>query len=810
MTISSFPVVCTSITTERLPHARVLARSVARHHASEQLIALIVDGEIREGDDEPFDVVYPDALSLPMDAFHELALCLKSDDLAASLVPALLKALRARFEDRSVVYLDAETALFSPLDELGTLAEEHDVVVVPRVLSAIPSDGYDPDEIELTQLGTFDSGCVAVGQGAQVFLSWWEHSLLSAANLDGARLAIAQTFLDDVPRLFGAHVLSDPGYAIASWNAHERALHLGEDGTYRVGEARLRTLHLKGFDPEKPSLISSEVGDHPRVLLSEHLELAALCAKYAQELIECGSRSLRGEPRFVRFSDGTLVDDRMRRLVRRDRAKRASTMRDSIPDPFAADRLAEFYAWLASPDVEDIVAPMLPRYFLEVYKDRSDLQWHFPRVGTADAKQFRLWVGSHGLFEENVCLGLQRAIEESHWWSAPTGARIAPPDHLHPGVAFAGHLLSATGVGEAGRLVLDALVRAGIEVRAIATESAAPYGDLGVRDEQGVADRTTNIVWINADQLPGFASVIGPEFFEGRYTVGGWVWETEKLPASMATSAQLVDEIWVPSDYVRAAIEPVVDRDVYVFPHPVVEPPHAGSFERSRYEIPEGFMFLFMFDFLSSFERKNPLAVISAFEKAFAPGSGPILILKSVHGDKHLGDLERLRLASAERNDVFVVDGRFDAASRGALLASCDCYVSLHRSEGFGLVLAEAMALEKPVIATGYSGNLQFMDEETAFLVPARMTRVGPNVAPYEEDGLWADPDVDAAAAHMRRVYERPELARHTAELARRRVLEGFGMDRAVRFVTDRMKEIESIRSNGYVSGVAEAARARL
>jgi glycosyltransferase involved in cell wall biosynthesis len=708
------------------------------------------------------------------------------------------------------VYLQAETALFSPLDGLGALGQMHKVVLCPRVLSPLLNDDLDPDELALTQIGIYDFGCVASSQGAQTFLSWWNHALFSMANIDGARPAVAQAFLDDAPRLFGAHVLSDPGYGVASWNAHERALRQGESGAYQVENVPLRTVRLEGFDPEQPALLSQVARGHPRVLLSEHLVLANLCEQFAKDLRESEAPAILGELNFRKLPDGTVVDDRMRRLVRRARGMRAATNNVWIPDPFVSASLPEFYAWLASPDVDDAVAPMLPRYFREVYADRSDLQWHFPRVGTVDARHFRQWVESYGLIEEDICLGLRSALEQSRWWSAPTGAVIAPADQLQPGVAFAGQLLTATGIGEAGRLVLDAFVRAGFEVRPIATENSGTAHDRTLSDAQGIADRATNIVWVNADQLPGFASVIGPEFFDGRYTVGGWVWETDKLPVSMAKSADLVDEIWVPSDYVRGAIEPVVDKPVFVFPHPVVEAPLPASFDRSAHGIPPGFMFLFMFDFLSSFERKNPLAVIAAFEKAFAPEDGPILVVKSLNGDKHLAELERLRLFAAERADVIVVDHRFDSVTRHALLSSCDCYVSLHRSEGFGLVLAEAMALAKPVVATGYSGNLQFMDEETAYLVPVQMCRVGSHAVPYEQDGMWANPDIDAAAAHMRRIYDAPDLAQRKGELARRRVLENFGMDRAVQFVKARMEGIDSLRREGYVSAVAEAARMRL
>jgi glycosyltransferase involved in cell wall biosynthesis len=144
------------------------------------------------------------------------------------------------------------------------------------------------------------------------------------------------------------------------------------------------------------------------------------------------------------------------------------------------------------------------------------------------------------------------------------------------------------------------------------------------------------------------------------------------------------------------------------------------------------------------------------------------------------------------------------------MIAMSDCYVSLHRAEGFGLTIAEAIALGKPVIATGYSGNLEFMDDETGYLVPYEMTTVGPGAAPYYADGRWAEPDLDAAAGTMRRVVECRDEALRKAEAARRRVLREHGRERAARFVTERFNAIQEKRRLGYRSDVADAVRRRL
>ena len=144
-----------------------------------------------------------------------------------------------------------------------------------------------------------------------------------------------------------------------------------------------------------------------------------------------------------------------------------------------------------------------------------------------------------------------------------------------------------------------------------------------------------------------------------------------------------------------------------------------------------GFLFLFAFDFFSIIERKNPLGLVRAFTQAFRPGEGPTLVLKTINGEKRLTDLERLRVAAADRPDIRLVDEYYTSEQKNALLRLCDCYVSLHRSEGFGLTMAEAMGLAKPVIATAYSGNMDFMSHENSYLVDYETSEVPADSDPY-------------------------------------------------------------------------------
>jgi glycosyltransferase involved in cell wall biosynthesis len=296
----------------------------------------------------------------------------------------------------------------------------------------------------------------------------------------------------------------------------------------------------------------------------------------------------------------------------------------------------------------------------------------------------------------------------------------------------------------------------------------------------------TNLICVNADLLATFHAEVGPAFFADRRSIAVWFWEIARFPAVLHHAFELVDEVWVASGFVRDSIARETSKPVHVVPLPI-EPPTSPARTRSELGLPDGFLFLFSFDFLSIFERKNPLGLIAAYTQAFTPDGGAALVIKSINGDHDQRSLARLRQAAAGRNDIRVLDGYVSVAENHATIAACDCYVSLHRSEGYGLTMAEAMAHAKPVIATGYSGNLDFMTEENSYLVPYRLSAVPEGCEPYPAGAEWAEPDVAAASRLMRRVFENREDAGARGRRARDELLARFTLERTATFLQDRL-----------------------
>jgi glycosyltransferase involved in cell wall biosynthesis/SAM-dependent methyltransferase len=378
-----------------------------------------------------------------------------------------------------------------------------------------------------------------------------------------------------------------------------------------------------------------------------------------------------------------------------------------------------------------------------------------------------------------------------------------PPQLASLGVNAVGYLRGGLGLGQAARLYVQALHAAGVPVRTTTVDVNLP--DVVGPDGRRAQIKTTefadlhvegelpfNLICVNAPELPAFHAELGPEFFADRYTIGVWAWEVDIVPASWDRAFALVDEIWVYSRYVEEILSHVSPVPVVRVPLPIVAPAAGGDL--TGLHLPDGFTFLFLFDFYSTLARKNPVGLVEAFTRAFTPGEGPQLVLKSHNGDFKPDRLAHLNAAIGGRPDIHVVDRFLSDADMAALMRRADCYVSLHRAEGFGLTLGETMALGKPVIATGFSANLDFMTAENSYLVRHRETLVGDEGENYPAQGTWAEPDLDHAAELMRHVWEHQDEARERGERARREIAEHFSLEAVGEAARSRLKRLAGVR----------------
>jgi glycosyltransferase involved in cell wall biosynthesis len=740
--------VCTIIARNYWAHARTLAACLAEQHPDVILKVLVIDGDtetVAAASRERFDVVLPDAIGIDRREFHRMAAMYDVLELSTAVKPWLIRSL-LKEDGTPVIYLDPDVEIFTPITEAAELAEARGIVLTPHTLEALPNDGYEPSELTILGSGTYNLGFIAVGRDAFGFLDWWADHLRRDGLISKEEgMFVDQRWIDLTPSLFDVDIVRDPGWNVAYWNLAQRPITRFGNRIEAAGRP-LRFFHYSGFDPDRPRL-SLFQGENPRVRLEDQPVVAELCERYARRLIEAGYRAYsRVVYGFAHTSTGLSLDQTARRLYRRELVKAERTGAPEPPNPFEPEARDDFESWLRDPAGSHGVT----RYLRAVHTDRPMLQAEFRDIDGPDGRALVWWALTHGMKNGDV---LPRLLEAE---SADGGPTI-------PGVNVAGYMRAESGVGEAGRLLVAALDAARIP-RTIGTYDNTTARQQAAVPENGERiEHPIDLICVNADQLHHFLEDTGAD--RQRYRIGAWAWEVDTLPEWMARAADHVDEIWTYSAHAAHAIGAATAKPVRIVPPPILRPA-SRPLSRAELGLPDGFVFLFAFDFASVVERKNPIAAIDAFGRAFAGREDVHLVIKTVGGDAHQRELKRLERAAAAHRNVQIRDGYVNQEEHQALVAACDAFVSLHRAEGFGLHLAEAMAHGKPVIATAYSGNLEFMDDTNSVLVPFELVDVPEGCDPYPSSARWAEPDIDAAAEAMRTIASDPVLARTIGERA--------------------------------------------
>jgi glycosyltransferase involved in cell wall biosynthesis len=348
---------------------------------------------------------------------------------------------------------------------------------------------------------------------------------------------------------------------------------------------------------------------------------------------------------------------------------------------------------------------------------------------------------------------VRRRVEAEVAERAFQSRRAKVLSELVPGpLVLSGFMSDVTGIGRAGRMTLGALKAAGY--RPIVHDLR--------RDPRGEKVRAAKGgVWLahcNAPEAAYFVMQSG--LAEGRYRIGYWAWELPDLPADWAKVAPLFHELWAPSEFVADAIRRGTARwgiPVKVVPHPLPEVTDVVS-RRTKFAVPDGaFAFLSMYDVRSTAARKNPMGAIEAFQKAFAPDRWDVVLLvKVVAAHESISCLNDLKRRCAGWDNIQIIEEHLSDADADALIASADVFVSLHRSEGFGLSIAQAMAMGRTALVTDWSGNVDFAQAGVVrisyLLVPVN----DPSGRYHMKDQVWAEPDLDVAVKAMVELADTP------------------------------------------------------
>ncbi|MDR2872200.1 MAG: glycosyltransferase family 4 protein [Xanthomonadaceae bacterium] len=364
------------------------------------------------------------------------------------------------------------------------------------------------------------------------------------------------------------------------------------------------------------------------------------------------------------------------------------------------------------------------------------------------------------------------------------------------GVNIFAYFRGQFGLAESARLYARALIEAGYPVALHDIDLNLPHG-MGDRTLENYLGEATpfsiHLIFVNPDYLQEAIDAIGRKRFEGRYVIACWFWELEIIPEEWLSALQDVDEILVATRFVEQAFRRVTDKPITCIPLPVTEMADSGLTRQDFGLREDAFIFLLTFDFNSWLDRKNPFAAINAFSAAFPPERNDVqLLVKSSNGHRHPEQF--LRLLAAAKNDprIIVRDEVIDRAHVHALQRSADAYISLHRSEGFGLGMAESMRLGKPVVATHWSGNVDFMEPSNSCPVNYRLVPVNEGEYLHWRGQHWAEADVQHAAEHMRRLVDEPEYAKRLGGKAASDIRLQLSMETAAKALIERLQTLHA------------------
>lgn len=410
-------------------------------------------------------------------------------------------------------------------------------------------------------------------------------------------------------------------------------------------------------------------------------------------------------------------------------------------------------------------------------------------------------------FNPDVAAAVQRGLFPSgraHWLTTgrnegrPGGPSNSLPDRSETvdllqsrpcGVNVYGFFSSVSGLGQVARSCERALEAAGIPRHRI---NIPPWSD-------ATADRKLpdffpyriNLIQQNADMLPRFTHAYGTGLLNGCYNIGYWLWELPAARADYYEFYRYVDEIWVASEFCRHAFQSLTRLPVVRVPLVVDGLEAKATYPREHFGFPpDVFVFAYIFDVSSYMDRKNPFCLIEAFRREFGDSSDVLLYLKFFNSGYDDANVGALKDAIAGAANIRIFDGIMDEAEIVSLHKAIDCFVSPHRSEGFGYNLAEAMYFAKPVIATRYSSNLDFMRDENSYLIDCTLTPLRETIGPYRKGTVWADPSIEHLSHLMRTVFEDSDGRRQKGQLAAAEIRSQFSAGAVARVISDRFDEL--------------------
>lgn len=362
------------------------------------------------------------------------------------------------------------------------------------------------------------------------------------------------------------------------------------------------------------------------------------------------------------------------------------------------------------------------------------------------------------------------------------------------GINIIGEYSGISGLGESVRLNTLALQSVGVETSLINyipwLKSDSDKKDTQFTKFENATPHAINLININYNMFSEFMETIPADFLKGKYNIAQWAWEMQDPPDDVKQYFEFLDEIWVPSQFCADALSKISHLPIIKIPHPIHFELSNSTFVKPSNAPSNKFVFLTIFDYLSNIERKNTLAVIKAFNEAFNNDEKDVvLIVKTINSDENKKDKILISEALNKNPNIIIIDEKIPRGEILKLYQTCDVYISLHRSEGFGLTMAEAMYFGKPTIATAYSANIEFMNSFNSFLVDFILI---PDEGSLKKGSLWAEPNIQDAAEKMKFIHQNYALALVKGERAKNDIHEQLSLEKIGNRMKNRLTIIEN------------------
>lgn len=775
------PVFFTIVSANYLAYAKTLMASIREHHPDSKRYVFLADETDADLHIEPGLFELRLGKDLPVPHFAHLAFRYNILEFNTALKPFAISQLMQENPGAAVLYIDPDILLLSPLVEVFKRLDAGAMAVLTPHFTAPLEDGKSPDERAISRVGSFNLGFLATGPqpSRQDFIAWWCRKLEFGAYVDlESGLFTDQKWVDLVPGMFeGVDILRHPGYNLAYWNLPHRPLSLADDGRLLADGEPVAFIHFSGVDVHHPEIFSKHQN---RFDITNIGVLRSTYEQYVAQLQANGYDDyLKISYRYGKLRDGTRITQEIREIFRHkfDIGSAAQTQ-----DPFALPGSA----FVEPLPLSTRVMRLARQQFMRV-RNFWPVRVLFNRL-SPEARWALRRIVMRGVQSPEA-----RALQRQKTQRALGFETQRAEGGQGMAANFIGYLTGEFGVAENARLFVAAAQRAGVELALTSIDASGTARQADTRLAQSITNKPIfpiSVFFANADQAPLVQAALGPTY-RTAYNVGYWYWELGAFPEEWDGSFDGLDEIWTATEFVREAVQARTRKPVHKL-RPPVDVTLDRAYQRAEFGIPDHpFVFLFSFDFHSFIERKNPLAVVAAFKHAFpADDTRAVLVLKATNGDKRPD--ERARLQEAIGSDArIMLDDRF--LSREAMFgleSVADCYVSLHRAEGFGLGLAESMALGKPVIGTAYSGNMEFMNASNSCLVGYELIDIERNQYPYGLGKQWAEPDLTQAAFHMSRLVDDPAYAQAMGQAAAVHMREAFALAPCGEAVAKRLRTI--------------------